>query len=57
MTQWHPQGWHLQPILVAAMAVVVINYAAAVDATATGIHGSGKNAIAAAAIDHHFHQG
>jgi hypothetical protein len=35
MTQWHPQQWHLWPMVAVAMAVVIVNCAAAVDAAAT----------------------
>jgi hypothetical protein len=35
MTQWHPQQWHLWPMVTVAMGVVVVNCAAAVDAAAT----------------------
>jgi hypothetical protein len=35
MTQWHWQQWRLWPMVAAAMAVVVVNCATAVDATAT----------------------
>jgi hypothetical protein len=58
MTQWHPRQWRLWLIGAAAMAVVIINCAAAVDANATipdGVNGSGKDAIAAATINCHFH--
>jgi hypothetical protein len=32
MTQWHWQQWLLRPMVVAAMAVIVLNCPAAVDA-------------------------
>ncbi len=35
MMQWHRQRWRLRPMVAAAMAVVVVNCTAAVDATAT----------------------
>jgi hypothetical protein len=35
MMQWHRQQWHLWPVVVAAMAVIVLNCAAAVDAATT----------------------
>jgi uncharacterized membrane protein len=35
MMLWHWQRWHLWQMVVAAMAVININCAAAVDATAT----------------------
>jgi hypothetical protein len=35
MMQWHLQQWHLRPMVAAAMAVIVINCAAVVDAVAT----------------------
>jgi hypothetical protein len=35
MMQWHLQQWLLWPMAVAAMAVIIVNCAAAVDATAT----------------------
>jgi hypothetical protein len=35
MMQWHWQQWHLWTMVVAAMAVVFVNCAAAVDVAAT----------------------
>jgi hypothetical protein len=35
MMQWHWRRWHLWPMVAAVMAVVIINCAVAVDATAT----------------------
>ncbi len=35
MVQWHWQQWHLQPMVVVAIAVVIVNCTVAVDATAT----------------------
>jgi hypothetical protein len=35
MMQWHWQRWHLWQMVEAAMLVVILNGAAAVDATAT----------------------
>jgi hypothetical protein len=59
LTQWHPRQWHLWPMVAESMAVVVVNCAAAVDAATThpviGVNGSGKDAIAATAINHPFH--
>jgi hypothetical protein len=34
MTQWQPWQWHLLPMVVAVMAVIVVNCAMAVDAAA-----------------------
>jgi hypothetical protein len=35
MTQWHPQQWQLRPMVAAAMAFIVLNCAAMVDAATT----------------------
>jgi hypothetical protein len=59
MTQWHRQQWRLWQMVAAAMAVVVVNCAAAVDATATipsSALTAAAKAITAAAIDCCFHQ-
>ncbi len=45
MTQWHWQQLRLRPIAVAAMAVIVVNCAVAVDTTAT-IPSSALTAVA-----------
>ncbi len=37
MTQWHLCQWHHRPMAAAAMAVVVINCAAAVDVVALAL--------------------
>jgi hypothetical protein len=59
MTQWHQWQWHLW-LMAPAMAVLVINCAAVVDAAATILSLAStvaeKNNIPAATIDRHFHQ-